>query len=113
MAYVAEIVFHVLPLSVLLVVLGPLFKAQDPTQLLWLCAFIASCPVPIFQLTFRSSVASLSWSDLYVGLHVFAFNLLQLYIFRQYDFVSMYAFRFVYYIHWHVVWGSVRTQLSS
>ena len=54
------------------------------------------CLEPTFQLNFGSSVASHSWADLYVGQHVFAFHLLQLYIFRRYDFVSMYAFRFVY-----------------
>jgi hypothetical protein len=33
MAVVAEIVFHVLPLSLLLVTLGPLAKRWDPTRL--------------------------------------------------------------------------------
>jgi hypothetical protein len=51
MAVVAETVFHVLPLSLRLVVLSLLFDGQDPTRLVWLCIVLASCPEPIFQLS--------------------------------------------------------------
>ena len=111
MAFVAEIVFHVLPLSLLLVTLGPLAKGWDPTRLVWLCIVLASCLEPIFQLSWSSSEAPLSVVGMYVGLHVFAFNVLQLYLFRRYDFVSMYACRLVYYLYWHVMWGSARLYL--
>lgn len=111
MAYVAEIVFHTLPLAILLALLGPVFKGRDPTRLVWLCIILASCPEPIFQLSWRSSEIAFSWADAYVGLHMFAFNVLQLSIFRRYDFVSMYACRLVYYLYWHVLWGSVRQYL--
>jgi hypothetical protein len=107
-AYVAEIAFHALPLSLVLVCLGPLFKTLDPNRLVWLCILLVSYLEPIFQLGVGFSKESFSWADMYVGLHVFAFNLLQLYVFRRYDFVSMYAFRLVYYIQWHIAWGSVR-----
>jgi hypothetical protein len=46
-----------------------------------------------------------------VGVHIYVFNALQLYVFKRYDFLSMYAFRLVYYLHWHVVWGYMRLQL--
>jgi len=111
MAYVAEIVFHTLPLAILLALLGPLFKGRNSTKLLWLCIILASCPEPIFQLSWLSSEIAFSWADAYVGLHVFVFNVLQLSIFRRYDFVSMYACRLVYYLYWHVIWGSVRQYL--
>jgi hypothetical protein len=107
-AYVAEIVFHILPLSILLALLGPRFKGRDSTKLLWLCIVLASCPEPLFQLNWRSTESPLSWVDVYVGLHVFAFNVLQLALFRRYDFLSMYVCRLVYYLYWHVLWGSLR-----
>jgi len=113
MAYVAEIVFHTLPLSILLGLLGPMFKDRSPTGLIWFCIVLSSCPEPIFQLNWKSSEIPLSWADAYVGLHVFAFNVLQLSVFRRYDFVSMYACRLVYYIEWHIVWGYVRQQVLS
>ena len=111
MAYVAEISFHALPLSLLLVFLGPLLKKLNPNSLVWFCIILASFLEPIVQLGLGFSAKPLSGADVYVGLHVFAFNLLQLYVFRRYDFVSMYSFRLVYYILWHIVWGSVRLQL--
>lgn len=108
MAYVAEIVFHILPLAIFLGLLGPLFKGRDSTKLVRLCIILASCPEPIFQLSWRSLEIAFSWADAYVGLHVFVFNVLQLALFRRYDFISMYACRLVYYLYWHVIWGSVR-----
>ncbi|MDH4327492.1 MAG: hypothetical protein OEV77_03135 [Nitrospira sp.] len=105
MAYVAEIVFHVLPLSLLLVALGPLRKGRDPTRLVWLCIVLASCLEPMFQLSWSPLEVPLSGVGVYVGLHVFAFNVLELSIFRRYDFVSMYACRLVYYLYWHVLMG--------
>lgn len=107
-AYVAEIVFHILPLSVLLALLGPLVRSRDSTTLLWVCISLASCPEPIVQLSWRSSESPLSWVDVYVGLHVFAFNVLQLSMFRRYNFLSMYACRLAYYIEWPIVWGYAR-----
>ena len=108
MAYVAETVFHLLPLSILLTFLGPLVTNRDSTMLLWICIILASCPEPIFQLSWRASEAALSLADVYVGLHVFAFNLLQLSMYRRYGFISMYACRLAYYIEWHIVWGYAR-----
>jgi len=99
MAYVAEIVFHILPLAILLALLGPICTSRDSTTLLWVCIILASCPEPIVQLSWRSSESPLSWVDVYVGLHVFAFNTLQL---------SMHACRLAYDIEWPIVWGYVQ-----
>jgi len=82
---------------------GPTSQEANPNSVVWFCIILASFLEPIFQLGWGFSV--------YVGLYVFAFNLLELYVFRRYDFVSMYSFRLVYYIHWHIVWGYVRLQL--
>lgn len=111
MAFAAEIVFHALPLALLLVVLSPLSKTLDSNRLVWWCCLLTSCLEPIFQMGWGFSKEPFSWADVYVGLHVFAFNFLQLYVFRRYDFVSIYAFRLVYYIEWHIVWGYVRLQV--
>ena len=32
----------------------------------------------------------------------------ELLIFKRYDFIAMYAFRLVYYLIWHIVWGYAR-----
>ena len=105
--YVVEIVFHVLPLAMSLAVLRPLFKKLNMPGLIWLCILVVSLLEPIFQV---GSGQPLSFAQAYIGLHIFAINFLQLYVFRRYDFVSMYSFRLVYYLYWHILWGALRLQ---
>ncbi len=47
----------------------------------------------------------------YTWLHVFAIALLQLLVFRRYDFVSMLGTRLCYYAYWHLLWGVVRLEV--
>ena len=74
-------------------------------------ALVVSVLEPGFQVRLAASSRGLSSVDAYVGTHLLIFNLLQLYIFRRYDFVSMYAFRPTYYLYWHIIWGYLRLQL--
>ena len=111
MAYIAEITFHALPLLLFLVALGPLFNKRDPNRLVWVCIVLTSSLEPVFQMASTSAEKPFSSADVYVGLHVFAINLVQLYVFRRYDFVAMYSFRMVYYFYWHIVWGYMRLQV--
>jgi hypothetical protein len=107
-AYVAEIYFHALPLALLLIFLRLLFKKPDTNGLIWLCILLSSFLEPFFQLGWSEHISR--GLQIYVGLSVFAFNFLQLYVFRRYDFVSMYSFRLVYYLYWHILWGYFRLQ---
>jgi hypothetical protein len=58
---------------------------------------------PVFQLQFGFAETVPLWAAVYVGLNIFVINLAQLLLFRRYDFVTMYAFRLVYYLQWHVI----------
>lgn len=112
--YVAEIVFHVLPLAILLFAFGLFSKQPTPTdgnRQVWICIIIVASFEPTFQVVFALLEHPLSWLEVFVGLHVFAISLSQLYLFRRYDFVTMYSFRLVYYLYWHIVWGHLRLQL--
>ena len=111
MAYVVESALHAFPLALFLVVLGPLFQHRNPTSLVWLGMLLVSLLEPILPMGLGTSAQPFSWLAVYVGLHVFAFNLVQMYVFRRYDFVAMSALRLVYYLHWHIVWGYVRLQV--
>ncbi len=110
-AYVVEILFHVLPLALLLAAFRPLFKTLSPDRLVWLCIAFTALLEPAFQVHTGLSQGSPPVLNAYVGVHVFAFNLLQLAVFRRYGFVSMVAFRLVYYLWWHIAWGYLRLQL--
>ena len=103
MACVVEVLFHALPLSLLLAVLGSLPRKVSANVLVWMCFVVVSCLEPILMIRLGFSA--------YVGMFVFVFNLFQLYVFRRYDFLSMFSFRCVYYLEWHVIWGYWRLRL--
>lgn len=108
MGYVAEIAFHTMPLTVLFLLATRVLGRQIDDGLVWLCIILVSFAEPIFQLSFEAK--PLSSAGIYTGFHVFAISLAQLYIYRRYDFVSMYVFRLVYYFYWHIAWGYLRLQ---
>ena len=107
--FVAEIVFHVLPLTLILLVLWPLRRRIRKDHLVWFSIIFVAASEPTFQVLFSGE--TLKWADMYTWLHVFAFALLQLYVFRRFDFTSMYVFRLIYYAYWHVIWGVLRLEV--
>ncbi len=107
--FVAEITFHVLPLALLLLILAPLRKRLGTDRLVWVGIAIAAVSEPTFQIVFTGE--SFSLASAYTWVHVFAIAFLQLYVFRHYDFVSMYSFRLIYYAYWHIMWGMIRLKV--
>lgn len=107
--FVAEIVFHVLPLALVLLVLTPLRGRLDVNRIVSISIVFVAVSEPIFQVMFEEN--PLSATALYTGFHVFAIALLQLIVFRRYDFMSMYAFRLFYYAYWHIAWGVIRLEV--
>lgn len=104
--YIAEIVFHVVPLTVLLVAVSALLDDTADARVVWPVIVVVAVLEPTFQVFFMDRPRS--WAGAFVWLHLTALNLAQLALFRRYDFASMYAFRLVYYLWWHIVWGVVR-----
>jgi hypothetical protein len=110
--FLVEIVVHVLPLTLLLLLLTSFCKNLSLGKISWICILIVSLLEPVYQtIAMGPSDHSSSWAVAYVGLHVFVINVLQLAVFRRYDFIAMYSFRLVYYILWHIVWGYYRLEL--
>lgn len=107
--FVAEIVFHLLPLALLLLILGPLGGSIGTERVIWLGIVLVAILEPTFQVLFAGK--PLTWRDAYTWLHVFAIAFLQLTIFRRYDFISMFSFRLIYYTYWHILWGVIRLEL--
>jgi hypothetical protein len=110
--FFAEILFHVLPVTVLMVTLSAIFKKTDQQMLIWISILLVSLLEPIYQASNMASSNQYSlWVVVYTGVHIFLLNLCQLLIFKRYDFVSMYTFRLVYYMFWHIGWGYLRLRL--
>jgi hypothetical protein len=109
--YVAEVTFHLLPLFLFLFVLTTVSKAPTSNRLLWAALLFASSAEPIFQVAFSLSRHPFTFLEGFVGVHVLIFSVAAVWVFRRYDFVTMYLFRLVYYVWWHIVWGTLRLPL--
>ena len=105
---IAEVVFHILPLTLVLIALLPFRDRLGTHRATWIAITLVAVAEPTFQVFFGGEVPPLA---VYTWIHVFAIAFLQLYVFRRYDFVSMYSLRLVYYAFWHLIWGALRLKL--
>jgi hypothetical protein len=108
--YVVEILFHVLPFCLLYFILGALVGESSSIRLTWLIILIVVLIEPVFQVSLTAGQNS-NGVIAYLGLHLFLINLVQLLLFRRYDFITMYSFRLSYYALWHILWGHLRLSL--
>jgi hypothetical protein len=107
--FFAEILFHALPLALLLLALMALQKNPRRPQVVLLCIFLVALLEPVYQARWMAASGHYpDWAVAFVALHVFLINLTQLLLFRRYDFVTMLVFRMVYYLFWHIGWGYMR-----
>ena len=110
-AFVVEILFHVLPLTLILILLTALPGNLSFDRIIWPTIIVTALLEPVFQAGFDSNKDNAPWVSAYIILHIFLINLCQLIIFKRYDFLSMYSFRLIYYTFWHIIWGVIRLKL--
>ncbi len=109
MGYVVEVIFHLIPLSLLLILFSQPFQKISEEKRIWVSIFLVSILEPILQLSFGFANEYPPIVEGYSnGLHVFFINFLQLTCFKRYDFLSMFSFRMIYYLFWHILWGYIR-----
>ena len=109
--FVAEILFHVLPLTLLLFLATSLFKSLSFEAVVWPCIFLVALLEPAFQTWAGYSRPYPTWVMALIAVPIFLLNFTQLALFKRYDFVTMYSFRLVYYLLWHIVWGVIRLRV--
>jgi hypothetical protein len=108
--FIVEVLFHILPMSLLFFLLSTFFKRISNRLIIWICILTVSILEPVYQtISFIGHYPS--WTVFYIGFHILLINLVQLLIFKRYDFISMYLFRLVYYLIWHIIWGYMRLEL--
>jgi hypothetical protein len=107
--FVAEVVFHLLPLMLLMLALSALQRRLGTDCVVRIAIVITAVAEPTFQILFKGE--RLTWMSAYTWIHVFAIAILQLQVFRRYDFASMYMFRLIYYAYWHIIWGVIRLKV--
>jgi len=109
--FVAETLFHLLPLSLVLFVLGVFREGANREKTILIGIFIVAAVEPLFQTLTGISGPQPLWSNIFIGVNIYFFSLSQLLVFRQYGFIWMYATRLVYYLLWHIVWGYYRLEI--
>lgn len=108
MGYIGQITLHVIPLLILILLSEVLReKVSQNTRILY-CMIIAAGFEAVFQVGGMNAFHSLTSLDYFVILHLFLFGLAEFYIYRKYDYISMYLFRLIYYVYWHVLWAELR-----
>lgn len=110
MGLVVQVMLHALPLAVLLAILAPRGAEYSEKRLVWTVIAVVALLEPAVQVSLGSA-KQLPLLSLYTALHVYAFNLTELYVYRRFGFVHMYLLRLTYYLHWHVLWGMARLHL--
>ena len=110
--FFVEILFHVLPLTLSVIIMKVILKNQSLDNIIWISIFIVAIIEPVYQSMHMANSGRFAlWAVIFVGMHIFLINTFQLALFKKYDFISMYTFRLVYYLFWHIVWGHFRLQL--
>lgn len=109
MAFVVEVIFHLVPLALSLFVVARLGPNLVESRRVWASVLVVALLEPIFQVALAANLPR--WMNIYLPVHLFAFSLVQLWLFRRHDLLTMIAFRLVYYLLWHIVWGHLRLQL--
>jgi len=109
-AFYVEIIFHVIPIALLLYLASSFSDWTKLEERIWLIFIAVAVIEPLFQ-TILNNTGQSATLTVYVALHIFLINLTQLHLFRKYDFVTMFFFRIIYYLIWHVLWGHFRLEI--
>jgi hypothetical protein len=107
-AFVAESVFHVLPLTLLLGAAWAVTGRRPGPPLVVGGLALLALVEPAFQTGLGLRRGPLSGLALFTAIHVLAINAAQLWLLRRYGFLPMIWLRWIYYLVWHVAWGHWR-----
>lgn len=107
--FIVEILFHIFPITIIIFCFSYTFKNTNIKKLIWISIIITATLEPIFQAFSMTSYSI--WTVILVWINLYLFNFTQLIIFKRFDFVSMYSFRLIYYLIWHIIWGHERLTL--
>jgi hypothetical protein len=108
--YAVQIIFHLLPLAVLLLLGSWFWPEASISAILWPSLLFVAMLEPILQITFFVGEFP-NWTVAFIAFHIFVFNVIELALFQRYDFITMFSFRLIYYLLWHILWGSFRLRL--
>lgn len=106
--FVVNTLFHVIIVTIVMGLLRLIASHMTLEKTIWIAILLTALVEPVYQMIFGAKVNGWTWLVVLTGIHVMLINLAQLFLFRRYDFVTMYAMRLMFYLLWHIVWGMVR-----
>ena len=105
--FVAETMFHIIPIFVLVLILPSILKNLHTKLINWIILLTVALIEPLYQTIWSPNYFPL-WINIYMGFHLYLFNIIELYTFKHYGFLAMYSVRLIYYLTWHIIWGYFR-----
>ena len=104
--YVAQMALHIVPLALFLALVNVVFRSWSLERRVWGAIMLSATIEAIFQVDTTSV-----WLSVFVVIHLFLFGVAELFLFRRYDYLTMYVFRILYYSYWHILWGQMRLKV--
>lgn len=105
-----EILFHLIPIVILLWFVSDLMlKKIWQNEVFWILAIFLSLMEPVIQTIGMHQMGIIS-NMLFTAIlfiFIFAANLLPIYFFRMYGFLSAVVWRLSFYLMWHIIWGGI------
>ena len=106
--YIAQFALHIIPFA-LVMAIGEIFLGKIKRNLrLCLATILASTLEPVFQVVSSTSNDRSMLATAVMASSLFLFGVVELQLYRRFDYATMFAFRLLYYAYWHVVWGTLR-----
>jgi hypothetical protein len=111
MGYVAETAFHLVPLSLVLMAACLATRSRPSNRIVWAAIAVAALVEPAFQASGIFGTGAVVALSIFMLVHLTLFSIVLLALYRRYGFVTAFAFRLVYYLVWHILWGTARLQI--
>lgn len=103
-AVFVEIVFHAVPIALLVKVFG---MPSGLNASFWKIAI----PVALIEAVLQAVYATSIGTSIFSAVHLLVFGIAQVWMFWRFGFVWMLGFRLAYYSLWHLAWGAVRLEV--
>lgn len=105
-----EILLHLIPIVLLVwLISNVILRKRWENKVFWTVAILFSLIEPIGQ-TIGMQQMGIITRSLFAGIlfiFIFAANLLPLYLFRIYGFLSAVVWRLSFYLIWHIIWSGI------
>jgi hypothetical protein len=108
MGYVAQITLHVVPFALFVAISNILLGKLERYWKIWIAISLASLLEPAFHVMSSMNDNRPSLATATMAASLFLFGVVELQLYRRFDFATMFAFRMLYYCYWHLVWGYLR-----